>query len=108
MKRGDVVIMAERGALTGKPRPAVVVQSDTAPVESRRVTLAMISSKGIDAPLVRIPLLPDEHNGLSKPCRIMTDQLVTVFKTSVSRVVGTVHPTTMRLVDDAMRRWLAL
>lgn len=108
MKRGDVVIVAERGALTSKPRPAVVVQSDAAAADARRVTLAMISSKGADAPLVRIPLLPDEANGLSQPCRIMTDRVVTVFKTSVSRVVGTIHPTTMRQVDAALRRWLDL
>ena len=28
MKRGTIVVVASRGAYTGKPRPAVVLQSD--------------------------------------------------------------------------------
>ncbi len=28
MKRGSIVVVAARGAYTGKPRPALVVQSD--------------------------------------------------------------------------------
>jgi len=108
VKRGDVEIVAERGALTSKPRPAVVVQSDDAPLDARRVTVAVITTTGIDAPLVRIPVLPDNDNGLQRPSRIMTDRVTTIEKSSVHRIIGSIHPTTMRSVDDALRRWLAL
>ena len=108
MKRGDVVIVAERGALAGKPRPAVVVQSDAAPADARRITVALITTGGIDAPLVRIPVLPDQDNGLTQPSRIQTDRIATVSKANVGQIIGTVHPTTMRSVAEALRRWLAL
>jgi len=29
LKRGSIVVVASRGAYTGKPRPALVVQSET-------------------------------------------------------------------------------
>lgn len=108
MRRGDVVIIAERGALTGKPRPAVVIQSDVFNPVSNWVTLAIIGTSGVDAPTVRIAVLPDENNGLRAPCRIMTDRIVTVRMSSISAVVGAIHPATMTAVDQALRHRFAL
>lgn len=108
MKRGDVVIVSERGQLTGKPRPAVVVQSDTATPLASRVTVALITSSDLDLPLVRVLVHPDERNGLAKSSRIMADRLMTVRKTSIDRVIGSLDDRSMQSVDVAMRRWLSL
>ncbi|KPF77613.1 hypothetical protein IP88_05780 [alpha proteobacterium AAP81b] len=108
MKRGDVVILAERGALTGKPRPAVVIQSDTVNDLATRVVVALVGSSGPEAPAFRIAVLPDADNGLVTASRIMVDHLVTVARSSIARQVGRIDPVTMRAVDAALRRWLAL
>ncbi len=108
MKRGDVVIMAERGALTGKPRPAVVIQADLFNAIDDWVMLVIIGTGGPDAPSVRIAVLPDETNGLRQPCRIWTDRIVTIRALSVSSIIGVIHPATMRAVDQALRYRLAL
>ncbi len=52
MKRGDLVTVALHGD-QGKPRPALVVQSDSF-AELASVTVLPITSTLVDAPLVRI------------------------------------------------------
>jgi mRNA interferase MazF len=108
VKRGDVVIIAERGALTGKPRPAVIIQTDVVNDQATRVIVALIGASGPEAPSVRIAVLPDAENGLAAPSRIMVDRIATVARTGIARRIGRIDPATMRAVDDALRRWLGL
>jgi mRNA interferase MazF len=42
--RGDILIVATRGACTGKPRPAVVVQSDVFNETHGCVTVCPVTS----------------------------------------------------------------
>lgn len=58
MKRGTIVVVAARGAYTGKPRPAVVVQSDLFNPTHASITLCPITSDCVDAPLFRLALPP--------------------------------------------------
>ena len=51
MRRGDVVIAAAQGEY-GKPRPAVVVQSDVVQ-QFDTVALALLTTTGIEAPAIR-------------------------------------------------------
>lgn len=102
------MIISERGSLMGKPRPAVVVQSDDVNDHATRVTLALVGSTGPEAPRYRIAVLPDADNGLQQASRIMADRVVTLERGSIEKVVGRIDPTTMRTVDDALRLWLNL
>jgi mRNA interferase MazF len=108
MKRGDVVVVAERGPLTGKPRPAVVVQNDDTMAQASRVTVALVSSGATDLPIFRIPIMPDARNGLARPSCIMADRLTTVQKSSVGAVIGTINGSTMQALEIAIKRWLDL
>ena len=108
LRRGDVVIIAEQGRLTGKPRPAVVIQSDDVNDLATRVTLALVGSTGPEAPDFRISVLPDPENGLMQPSRIMADRIVTIERASIDQQVGRIDPSSMRLLDTAIRRWLDL
>lgn len=56
MKRGDLVTVSLPGAY-GKPRPAVIVQSDYF-TEHPSITLLPITSELVNAPLVRLGLEP--------------------------------------------------
>ena len=72
VKRGDVVICTTSGDY-GKPRPAVVVQSDLFNPTHASVTLCPITSNLQPAPLFRLDLAPAKDNGLKKPSQTTVD-----------------------------------
>lgn len=93
MKRGDIVIVAAPGDY-GKPRPAVVIQTDAlTELGSRSIALCLMSSLPLKAPLFRIGLEPTEFNGLKKSSQIMVEKLFTVPREKIVQIIG-------RLTDD--------
>ena len=58
VKRGAIVIVAARGAYTGKPRPAVIVRSDLFNPTHASVSICPITSDIVDAPLFRLTVPP--------------------------------------------------
>ena len=108
MKRGDVVTVAARGPCSGKPRPAVVVQSDLFNPTHPSVTVALITSQLRDTPLFRPTLEPTPENRLSQRSQIMADKLVTVPRAATGTVIGALEPADRDQLDRALRRWLDL
>jgi mRNA interferase MazF len=96
MKRGDVVTVAAAGDY-GKPRPAVIVQTDALPLEHGSVIICQMTAHLADAPDFRITVEPGEHNGLRERSQIMTDKPVTVRRERVGQRIG-------RLTDDEMQQ----
>ena len=70
MRRGDLVTVALPGDF-GKPRPALIIQADPF-AETGTVTLLLISSTLVDAPLNRPTLRPTPENGLQKQSQVDT------------------------------------
>ncbi len=93
MRRGDLVTVAVQGDF-GKPRPALVIQAD-AFLEHATVTVLLVSSTLIDAPLLRLTVEPTLANGLAKSSQIMIDKAMTVVRTKIGTAVG-------RLDGDAL------
>ena len=83
MNRGDVVLVAARGDSAGKPRPAVVIQSDLFNPTHDSVTLCLITSELRDAPLFRPDLKPTRENGLSKTSQVMVDKIFSAKRGSI-------------------------
>jgi mRNA interferase MazF len=108
VKRGDVVVVAGRGPYTGKPRPALVVQSDLYNPTHASVTVCLISTDFVDASLFRIALAPGERTGLKQPSQAMIDKVASLPREQVSSVIGRVDGETIEHVDAALRRWLSL
>ena len=106
--RGAVVIVSAKGAYTGKPRPALVLQADAFNPTHASVTICPITSACIDAPLFRIPLPPGERTGLKSASQVMVDKIVSVPRSSITREVGRCDDGAIQAVDDAVRHWLAL
>jgi mRNA interferase MazF len=100
MRRGDLVSVALSGDF-GKPRPALVVQSDQFS-ESETIVVLLVSSDLIDAPLLRLDILPDETNQLRKASQIMVDKVMTVRRDKVGSVFGHVGDQVMVEVTRAM------
>jgi len=108
LQRGLVVTVASPGAYSGKPRPAVVVQSNRWLQQHPSVTLCPLASTLIAAPMVRIPVEPSPSNGLLKPSQLIADKLFTVPSGAIGLVVGRLDDTVMRELDLALRSWLEL
>ena len=90
MKRGDVVVAVLRGDY-GKPRPAVVVQSDLY-AEHTSVTVAMMTTTLTDLENIRITIEPDPSNGLREVSQVLVDRLQTVRRDRIREVVGRLLP----------------
>ena len=86
MKRGDFVTIALQGDF-GKPRPALVVQSDQYG-EHVTVTVLLVSSTMVDAPLFRVTVQPSESNGLRKASQVMVDKAITVNREKIGTSFG--------------------
>jgi mRNA interferase MazF len=96
MRRGDVVIVAAAGDY-GKPRPAVVVQTDAFPETHASIIICQMTSEVFDAPDFRVTIDPSATNGLRTRSQIMADKPVTVRRERVGETIG-------RLAVDDVRR----
>jgi mRNA interferase MazF len=108
VNRGDIVVVATRGAFTGKPRPALVVQDDVFNDAHASVTLCPITSERIDAPLFRVGLPAVGRTGLLIASQVMVDKIVSVPRDAIGQTIGACSGPEMQTVDDALRRWLGL
>lgn len=96
MRRGDVVVVALPGDL-GKPRPAVIIQSDMFP-HTNSVALIPITSTLIDAAL-RYTVRPSAENGLNVLSQVMTDRFTTSQRSKVGQVIGKLNEEDMRALS---------
>jgi mRNA interferase MazF len=87
MRRGDVVTVAATGDY-GKPRPAVVVQTDAFPESHASVVVCRLTSELVDAPDFRVTIDPKPENGLRLPSQVMADKPVTIRRERVGQRIG--------------------
>ena len=100
MRRGDIVTIVLPGAY-GKPRPALVVQSDLYDTLAS-VTFLPVTSELRTAPLLRISIEPNTDNGLRKKSQVMVDKAQTVPRDKVGGIIGRLHEDTLVSVDRAL------
>ena len=106
MKRGELVTVALQGE-HGKPRPALVVQSDMFPGTTSVVVL-LITSALVDTPLIRLDIEPTPETGLRKPSQVMVDKPMTVSVQKLGPAFGRLDDTAMLAVNRAMLLFLGL
>ena len=106
MIRGDLVTVAMQGDC-GKPRPALVIQSDQF---NEHATVAVLPLTGtlVAAPLLRITVQPSAENGLQKPSQAMVDKAMTVKRDKVSAAFGRMDATAMVEVDRCLAVFLGI
>ena len=86
MRRGDLVTVSAPGNY-GKPRPAVIVQSDWL-TATESVLVALLTSALVNAPLYRLTIEPSDANGLKAPSQVMIDKIVAIPRKKCGRVIG--------------------
>ena len=75
MNRGDLVTVAMQGDF-GKPRPALVIQSDIFNETHATVTVLLMSHEIVSAPVFRITIDPTPENGLKAVSQIQADKII--------------------------------
>jgi mRNA interferase MazF len=87
MRRGDIWSVAGGQGYAGKPRPVVVVQDDRFD-STDSITVCPFTTTDTDAPLFRLPVMPNERNGLRFECRLMADKITTISQSKVGTRIG--------------------
>lgn len=106
MKRGDFVTIAINGDF-GKQRPALVIQYDYFS-ESDTVTILLVSSTIINAPLFRINVEPNGSNNLQKKSQIMVDKTMTVKREKIVNTFGIADEKVMLEVERSLALFLGI
>ena len=107
VNRGDIVVSSSPGDF-GKPRPALVVQSDLFNPTHASVVICPITSHLLDAPLFRLTISPSRENGLKAESQIMVDKITAVRREHIAKKVGKINETEAASVDRALAIWLDL
>jgi mRNA interferase MazF len=87
MKRGDVVSVAATGGY-GRPRPAVIVQTDAFPENHASVVVCQMTSELVEAPHFRVTIEPNTENGLRARSQVMADKPVTIRRERIGPPIG--------------------
>jgi mRNA interferase MazF len=106
MRRGDLVTVALQGDF-GKPRPALVIQSDRFET-SATVTVLLVSSTLVEAPLFRVSVEPSVENGLRTTSQIMVDKAMTVRRERIGTIIGRIDDDVMLAVERSLALWFGL
>lgn len=102
MKRGTLLTVAVSGDY-GKPRPALVVQSDWLG-ETDSVLVCLLTTTLLEAPLYRLAVPATPETGLRAPSQVMVDKIIAVRRSRCGPAIGRLgQPETL-----ALNRLLAL
>lgn len=91
----------------GKPRPALVIQADQYS-EHTSITILPVTTTLVDAPLLRVPVQPDENNGLRQPSQVMVDKTMTVRRDKVGRNIGSIDAETLLETERCLAVFLGI
>ena len=107
MKRGEVWSVAGGADYAGKPRPVVILQDDRF-AGTLSITFCPLTTNPTSAPLFRLPIIPNERNGLTNPCSLMIDKITTAAKTKIGKKIGHLGDEDMVRMNRAVLVFLGL
>jgi len=106
MKRGDLIPVVLAGS-HGKPRPALMIQSDLfAALPS--VTVLPVTTELRPIEIFRITVEPTPRNGLRVRSQIMVDKAHTIPCAKAGKPFGVLDARTLTAVERAMAVFLGL
>ena len=107
MRRGEVWTVSGGKDYASKPRPVVIVQDDSFDATDS-ITVCSFTTDPTDAPLFRLPVEPDERNGLRAPSRLMVDKITTVPKSKIGERIGRLDDADVVRLNQALMVFLGL
>lgn len=87
MRRGEVWTVSGAGGFLGKPRPAVILQSEAFD-QTRSIVVCPFTTDGTEAPIFRLTIDPNDENGLRERSVIMTDKIGAVDRSKLGARLG--------------------
>ena len=106
MKRGDLITVAIQGDY-GKPRPALIVQSDNFDIHPS-ITILPVTSKIVEAPLLRVTVTANKKNGLTKDSQVMIDKAMTIAREKAGSRVGAIEQSLMQEIERRLALFLGI
>lgn len=107
VNRGDIVIAVAPGDY-GKPRPALVLQSDRFHETASVVVALLRTDQQSESGLFRKPIIPSDGNGLRLPSDVMIDKLVTLPRIKISAAIGHLSSAEMAEMTAALALFLGM
>ena len=100
MSRGDLVIVAAPGDY-GKPRPAVIVQSNAIPESHASVVICPMTTELVEADF-RITIEPGPGTGLRVRSQVMADEPVAIRRERIGQRIGQLKAADMARLNVAL------
>jgi mRNA interferase MazF len=107
LTRGDIVTVALPGEF-GKPRPAVVIQSDLFAGHTTVTVLPVTSTVTQESPLFRLRLMPSGEHGLRTPSDVMVDRTMSVRPNRIGGTIGRLDDADMLRINRALALFLGI
>jgi len=107
MRRGDIWTVAGGKEYAGKPRPVGIVQDDSFDATDS-ITICAFTTDETEAPLFRLPVEPNDRNGLLATSRLMVDEITTVPKSKVGAQIGRLDDEDILRLNRAILVFLGL
>jgi mRNA interferase MazF len=102
MKRGEIWTLSGGPGYAGKPRPALIVQSDLALDTPSVLTCGFTTQASEDVPL-RPLFFPSVENGLAKLSNLMSEKITSVPRNRLGRRIGALKGEDMTRADGALQ-----
>jgi mRNA interferase MazF len=107
MRRGQFVTVAT-AADYGKPRPALVVQSDLFAELPSVVICPLTTTVRTDADLFRLEVEPSGRNGLKELSQIAVDKITVVPVAKIGGAIGIANDALLLRVNRALALFLGI
>ena len=107
MRRGQFVVVATSGDY-GKPRPALVVQSDLFAELPSVVICPLTTTLRDDADQFRLDVDPSKRNGLREVSQIAIDKITVVPVAKIGDVIGEAGDALLLRVNRALALFLGI
>jgi len=107
VRRGELWTAAGGKHYARKPRPVLVAQDDRFDATSS-ITVCPLTSDPTEIPLLRVPLDPDDSNGLDAPSSIMLDKITTMPRSKLGERIGKVSDADMLALSRGLVVFLGL
>ena len=106
MRRGDLVTIALQGDY-GKPRPALVIQSNFFDAHPS-LTVLPVTSELRETPLFRVTIEPTDTNALRNTSQVMVNKCMTVAREKIGDVFGRIEGSHMLEVERTLAVFLGI
>ena len=101
MKRGEIWTQSGGAGYAGKPRLALIIQSDLL-AQTDSVVTCLFTTHENEAVPSRVPFTATTANGLFEDSDLMADKVMAIARTKLGRRIGAIAAADMARVEQAL------